>query len=523
MAKTFATLGLCVKQKIIRIAIQQSNKQYKAKQYRALPLGAVIMKCVTRQFEVNAGRLPRDAESRGGATLVEILMSLLIMGIGLVSVASLFPIAVLRSIQATQLTNAALLNYQCEDYMRAFPGLTRDHFEGVFTVPNVEYTPASKGWVRIGVDETNTNDVFPTSGNGVFDWIDFLSLRSPKVTTVIDPIAFVLNPTVNTKAYGQDNFSLHTVNPSQYQIDRKNGGFNLALDAQKNLAVSMFSSNDSWSQTLSSIEVSSNLPTTPSVLTFNDIPSSDVAIIQESITAGVIVRAVVFDRNGKQSHVSRVSASSGQTVTLRAALPDNGMYSPISEVVIETFEPRYSCMITVRRQLMSLGPAGTPGADSVDDDNFDGDSNNTTNQDDSIEIGWPDTDDRIRNIGANLVVFFRRDFSPLAEQVYEAGNLRKGLLVGQSVAQPQQVTIRWDSTNEDSKPKLKEGGFVFDVTNGYWYQIRTILIEQRTSQNPRNAVNNVEAVILLDQPPQANGNFLMVPDNVVEVFDYPDF
>ena len=44
-----------------------------------------------------------------GVTLTEVLMSMLIMSIGVSSVAVLFPISVLRSVQATQLTNAAIL------------------------------------------------------------------------------------------------------------------------------------------------------------------------------------------------------------------------------------------------------------------------------------------------------------------------------------------------------------------------------------------------------------------------------
>ncbi|WP_339748558.1 hypothetical protein [uncultured Rubinisphaera sp.] len=478
------------------------------------------MKCVIRQFEINAGRQLLGRESRVGATLVEILMSLLIMGIGLVSVASLFPIAVLRSIQATQLTNAALLNYQCEDYVRAFPGLTRNHYDGTKIIPNIEYTPDSKAWSRIGLDANDTTNTF-LPGDGLPDWLEYLALSRPKVVTVVDPIGVLLNSSGDATVYGKDYFNLHTVQDSLFQIDRKNGGFNFGSTIQKNQALSMFSSNDSWSQAYSSIDVTKSSATD---LLLNDISAEDISVIQSSLNSNVTVRAVVFDVNGKQSHSSLIDSTSSQTIVLSTAIPNNGMFNVISEVIIETFEPRYSCLITIRRQLMSLGPASLPGEDGEDDDG-DGtvDEIDASIMPSELEIGWPGTDDRIRNIGANLVVFFRRDFSPLAEQVYEAGNLRKGLLVGQSTAQPQQVTIRWDSTNEDSKPKLKEGGFVFDVTNGYWYQIRTILIEQRASQNPRNTVNDVEAVILLDQPPQANGNFLMVPENVVEVFDYPGF
>ncbi|MGC1273111.1 MAG: hypothetical protein WBC44_05350, partial [Planctomycetaceae bacterium] len=56
----------------------------------------------------------RTSRRRGGTTLTEVLMSLMIMGIGLVSVATLFPLSVLRSIEATQQTTATALRYGAE-------------------------------------------------------------------------------------------------------------------------------------------------------------------------------------------------------------------------------------------------------------------------------------------------------------------------------------------------------------------------------------------------------------------------
>ena len=44
-----------------------------------------------------------------GVTLIEVLMSLMIMALGVSAVMVLFPISVLRSVQATHLTNAAIL------------------------------------------------------------------------------------------------------------------------------------------------------------------------------------------------------------------------------------------------------------------------------------------------------------------------------------------------------------------------------------------------------------------------------
>ena len=63
---------------------------------------------------------------RNGVTLIEVLMSLMIMSIGLTSVMVLFPIAVLRSVQSTQLTNAAILKYNIEAQLRRDPKLIFD-------------------------------------------------------------------------------------------------------------------------------------------------------------------------------------------------------------------------------------------------------------------------------------------------------------------------------------------------------------------------------------------------------------
>ena len=57
---------------------------------------------------------PPIQAARSGVTLTEVLMSILIMSIGVVGVAALFPVAILKSIQATQLTSATLARYNAE-------------------------------------------------------------------------------------------------------------------------------------------------------------------------------------------------------------------------------------------------------------------------------------------------------------------------------------------------------------------------------------------------------------------------
>ena len=60
-----------------------------------------------------ASRTPR------GATLTEVLISLAIMSIGLAYVATLFPLSVQRSVQATQRTQATVLKHNVEAYLDA--------------------------------------------------------------------------------------------------------------------------------------------------------------------------------------------------------------------------------------------------------------------------------------------------------------------------------------------------------------------------------------------------------------------
>jgi prepilin-type N-terminal cleavage/methylation domain-containing protein len=64
--------------------------------------------------------------TRGGVTLTEVLMSLMIMSIGLSAVAVLFPISALRSAQATQLTNAAVLKQNIATVLAMNPRLVFD-------------------------------------------------------------------------------------------------------------------------------------------------------------------------------------------------------------------------------------------------------------------------------------------------------------------------------------------------------------------------------------------------------------
>lgn len=55
--------------------------------------------------------------ARGGVTLTEVLISLLAMGVGVVTVATMFPVSVLKSVKATQLTQSTILRYNAEEIL----------------------------------------------------------------------------------------------------------------------------------------------------------------------------------------------------------------------------------------------------------------------------------------------------------------------------------------------------------------------------------------------------------------------
>ena len=59
----------------------------------------------------------------GGLTLVEVLMSLMVTGIGMLGVVALLPLAFVRAVQATNLTNGTILRYNAESMIDFNPRL----------------------------------------------------------------------------------------------------------------------------------------------------------------------------------------------------------------------------------------------------------------------------------------------------------------------------------------------------------------------------------------------------------------
>ncbi len=78
---------------------------------------------IRRSTQSGCARSGPRVSDRAGATLTEVLMAILVMSVGVVSVITLFPLAILRAVKATQMTNAKLLEENVRNVVRANPWL----------------------------------------------------------------------------------------------------------------------------------------------------------------------------------------------------------------------------------------------------------------------------------------------------------------------------------------------------------------------------------------------------------------
>lgn len=247
------------------------------------------------------------ANHRDGTTLSEILISLMVMGIGVTSLALLISTSVLRSIQASQLTNAGILRLNAQQIVNLFPRLVHD--------PNndnnlLEHETAG------GADNPNNDGV----NEGRF---------------VVDPLGA---NDANLTAAVRGVFGNNAGTPPANQINRYTGGFN-ATSAKAAAYLP-----DTWQA------FARGTPESPSTTSITAPASFDLTDAESanSATPRIPVRIVLFTNNGRSSFVrdNLTIDASARTVTWTDALPTG---SVISRFRIEIFDTRYSWLLTVRK------------------------------------------------------------------------------------------------------------------------------------------------------------------------------
>ena len=432
-----------------------------------------------------------------GSTLSEVLISMLVMSIGVVSLATLFPISVLRAVQASHLTNAANLRINAEALIPVRTeilngGHVRDatypinpsalpYFPGEFAVPDENLRgqypriifrtqfggvagsvpPLASSPVPVPVWDFRRGQ---TTTDGTVSWTAISVERY-----VIDPIGFhevqfpgvaapatnaTGSPTVLSWEMPRDFFG-HTPTQASANIRRIVGvgasDINVAADAA--------TLPDSFIDQIETTQVG-NLTATSVQL--NNLPNSIDQETPIGSTAVPLSRVLLYDITGRSSHIrplEAVDAGTSPVLTWNAsygALPAGFI---AGRAVVETRDRRYTWMLSVRRSGY--------GSTSVD-----------------------------------CVVFFRRGYHPQEEQVYPAmfeermdvGSDGKPGIVGVDDDLLNGVDdlgeLGWSGSDDvprnwvviqyksdESKPYFKRGGFVCDARDLRWYRILDISIE----------------------------------------------
>lgn len=241
---------------------------------------------------------------KSGSTLIEVLMSILIMSIGVVSIMTLFPLAVLRSLHATQLTQGTILRYNAEeiiDHSPIFlhlPGNSTDYLDYV----NENYVVDPYGWANLRIGASGLEDNF---GNDL----------------------------------GAVNTDIIRYKSEQYFADL---GFSGAADPSTDLAYEHVGTKDNWNEIISGYPTSSTL----SSVTF---PAG--TDFTGSLVASENGRIVLFDVDGKHSEWRKITSIAGDTVNWTKALP---VSFEVGKAKIERVENTYSWMITVNKDLVGV-------------------------------------------------------------------------------------------------------------------------------------------------------------------------
>lgn len=399
----------------------------------------------------------RQVSNRRGITLTEVLMSLMIMSIGISSVAVLFPLSMLRSLQATQLTNAALLKMNVEQILKERPELIFDPNGNGNLVEHFR-TPANRNYVV----DPNSFYTLATEGSGATG-------------------QFGNNGPVYLSRFGgglrtlQGVYDVTAANPQELR------GLQLA-------GQSLASNRDGWTTIVDAVPTSyaSSTLTFGSAVDLSDVPTSQLLMGSVGFVGATPrvrdpenFQIVLFDVDGKFSkaypliavdtatvgaHQAKFSEDldndntldngedfNGNGILDRRALPSEfGSPPVIGRVLIQTRRVSdFTWLLTVRRR----------------------------------------GDGAVRNM--DVVIKFSDGVDVTTERVYSSTFIKGSNVVG--VVAP----------TSGPQPKIAKGQFLFDVVNARWYRISDVQEQPLVPSGPFAWGTYTHRVFLVEEA-QAN-------------------
>ncbi len=370
----------------------------------------------------------RPPHARSGLTLVEVLMSMLVMSIGVLSIMALLPIAFIRSVQATNLTNGTILRYNAESMLQADP-LDLAYIYP-FWMPNTYYAANQYviGWSTAsgnnhyfqvtaagagisGGTQPTWNTIGGNTTDGAVTWVD-AGLHDHYV---IDPMGtFVIGNTLGTNPPAG-------LPANQQPIPRFGGAAGGGALGSLTAAAQLAMLPDSWVEQARAPVLSNT--TTSALLNGPDL--SGVGFSSPAAAGSVILtsRVVLIDATGKVSQTRILTGVTSPTVSWAASDPLPAGFLPV-QARVETQERRYTWMATVSRS--SSGQASV-----------------------------------------YMTAFFHRPVvpNPPDEQIYFASGAGT------------QFTVVYGGL---TRPFAKKGSFLFDVSFARWYRIVDIVNDTGT-------------------------------------------
>jgi len=462
------------------------------------------------RFSTRAGRADHpetnvtgSPASRRASTLTEVLVALMVTSIGLVSVATLFPLSVLRSVKATQVTAATECRYNAEVAIDMYPRM-------ITNPVNVAWNAINGGTPAVWDPPAGFQSLAATP-NYVIDPLGFAAVQGLGLTIGAGNFAWQKHP---EHWYGNDlNGGVAPPSTSVPWVDANNGLFGIARypGTWRTMAAAdhLVTLPDSWP--LQYDTVGGTLAADPGAAAGLGPTQITLPGLNFSSPLGGTnpsVRIVMFSTDGVSCQIRYVTAFQGTTVLWTEDTNSNGVLDPgedlngngnldhyplpasfvnlgVGIIRIELQERRYTWLLTVRQS----NPQTTPPSANVD-----------------------------------CVVFFKRSMENIGvdEALYQAV-----FTIGST-----QVPVTYPlgvnpATNLPLKPFMKRGGFVFDANNAFWYRISNVVEPPIYVPNPPPPAGMGAALLVLDFPANASSNpnndqrvlqRAMFPRGVVDVY-----
>lgn len=441
---------------------------------------------------------------RAGVTLSEVLVSMLIMSIGVVSLATMFPLSVVRSVEATQLTSGTILRKNAEMMWDYYPPTDpRNPFTSI-NVPQFAGTPSTRlavidpyGFFLHELGSCFGANKMPGNGNA---------------STLIPALGLVANngwcyvPGTPPRALGAPDYTqifsgddpAHAVfakDSAGNNIIRYPGGIaslDLEVDTNGNGIVdgaedlngngildlgldALFSLPDNWTVLFEGVPTSQTPTTSPTSAVVDGLGSAGV-----SVSSTVATRVLLQDSETRQIQTRPLTATSINTsadsVTWATALPSS--FGTISNLKIEAQTRRYTWMSTFRVRWSPF---------------------------DTIPFKY----DRW-----SLVIFYNRAFDAEDEFIYgftpPSGSTKTGVFDQGSPTIIIDVPAQGTSNPNGYKPTVKNGGWVLDSMNLLWYRVQS-----------HTNLDTSPVTITLDRAAALDSNQAMFMKGVVEVYNLP--